>query len=90
MPKLYHAAAEKLNLAPSQHTEGAFKAILGNCQAVVQSIGTIRNKLGDSHGTGRKPARPQPRHAALAVNLAGTMAAFLVATWATRQAEKAA
>lgn len=90
LPKLYHAAAEKLNLAPSQHTEGAFKAILGNCQAVVQSIGTIRNKLGDSHGTGRKPARPQPRHAALAVNLAGTMAAFLVATWATRQAEKAA
>jgi hypothetical protein len=90
LPKLYHAAAENLNLAPSQHTEGAFKTILGNCQAVVQGIGTIRNKLGDSHGTGRKPARPQPRHAALAVNLAGTMAAFLVATWAARQPEKVA
>ncbi|MFC7694731.1 abortive infection family protein [Paeniroseomonas aquatica] len=90
LPKLYRAAAEKLNLAPSQHTEETFKVILGNCQAVVQGIGTIRNKLGDSHGTGRKPARPQPRHAALAVNLAGTMAAFLVATWAARQAEKAA
>jgi len=90
LPKLYHAAAEKLNLAPSQHTEGAFKGILGNCQAVVQGIGTIRNKLGDPHGKGRKPVRPLPRHAALAVNLAGTMAAFLVATWAARQGMKAA
>ena len=89
LPKLYHAAAEKLNLAPSQHTEGAFKAILGNCQAVVQNLGTIRNKLGDPHGKGRKPVRPLPRHAGLAVNLAGTMAAFLVATWAARKIDEA-
>lgn len=90
LPKLYHAAAERLNLAPSQHTEGAFKAILGNCQAVVQGIGTIRNRLGDPHGKGRNPVRPQPRHATLVVNLAGTMAAFLVATWAARETVKVA
>lgn len=32
LPKLYLLAAEKLNLAPSQHSEQVFKAILGNCQ----------------------------------------------------------
>jgi hypothetical protein len=36
---------------------------------------------GDAHGQGRNPIRPTPRHAELAVNLAGTMAAFLVSTW---------
>lgn len=55
----------------------------------MQGIGTLRNRLGDPHGKGRNPVRPQPRHAALAVNLAGTMAAFLVATWTARQEAKA-
>jgi hypothetical protein len=37
LPKLYHLAAEQLNLAPSQHTETAFKGILGNCQPWLDS-----------------------------------------------------
>jgi Abortive infection C-terminus len=45
----------------------------------------MRNKLSDAHGRGRRPVRPGARHAALAVNLAGTMATFLIETWNERQ-----
>jgi hypothetical protein len=82
LPKLYKAASERLNLAPSQHSEVAFKRILGGCSSVVDGMATLRNRLGDAHGPGRKPVKPQPRHASLAVNLAGSMALFLVETYA--------
>jgi abortive infection Abi-like protein len=81
LPKLWALTAEQLNLAPHQHQEGIFKAILGNCQAVVNNLGAIRNRVDDAHGQGRRPVKPKARHAELAVNLAGTMAAFLVETW---------
>ena len=84
LPKLYAMAAELLNLAPSQHSESVFKAILGNCQSVVGNLAGLRNKLGDSHGQGKRHIKPKPRHAELAVNLAGTMAMFLVSTWQDR------
>lgn len=81
LPKLYAQCASALHLAPDQHTEKSFKAILGNCQAVVNELGSLRNKISDAHGRGRRPIKPAPRHAELAVNLAGAVAAFLVATW---------
>jgi hypothetical protein len=85
LPKLYHAVAEALALAPSRQTEPTFKAILGSCQNIVNSLGTLRNKIGDAHGKGGRPVKPSARHAALAVNLAGAMATFLVETHAERQ-----
>ena len=84
LPKLYKETAKQLNLAPEQHQEEVFKQILGGCQTVIQGLGTLRNKLSDAHGKGKKAIKPSPRHAALAVNLAGSMAAFLVATWEER------
>jgi hypothetical protein len=48
---------------------------------VVNGLASVRNRLSDAHGQGRKPVRPASRHAELAVNLAGTMALFLVATF---------
>jgi hypothetical protein len=81
LPKLYALCAKQLNLAPDQHTETAFKTILGNAQQVVNTLATIRNRLGDSHGKSRAQVRPKPRHAQLAVNLAGSMAMFLIGTW---------
>lgn len=83
-PKLYAKAATVLNLSPSQHQAELFKTILGSCQSVVQSIGSLRNKGGDAHAGGRTRARFKPRHAALAVNLAGSMALFLIETWLAR------
>ena len=72
-------------LAPSQHDEKVFKQILGGCTSVVEGLAAVRNRLSDSHGRGLEVARPSARHAELAVNLAGAMATFLVATLDERQ-----
>jgi hypothetical protein len=84
LPALYRAVALKLQIAPSQHTEEAFKRILGGATSVVEGLGSLRNKIGDAHGQGGKPVRPSARHAQLAVNHAGAMATFLVDTWSAR------
>ena len=84
LPVLYRKLAKILKLAPDDHTEQIFKQILGACQLIVESLGSIRNKLGDAHSQGPKRAKPQVRHATLAVNLAGTMATFLIETWEAR------
>ena len=90
LPKLYGKAAEALNLAPSQHSEPAFKTILGSAMNLVNGLGTLRNRLSDSHGrSSRLPVRPAPRHASLAVNTAGAIAAFLVETHLHRAEEPA-
>ena len=85
LPKLYSTASNCLNLAPSQHSEKVFKSILGNCQSVVGNLAGLRNRLGDAHGQGKRYVRPNARHAELAVNLAGSMAMFLVSTWNARK-----
>jgi len=85
LPKLYGLTASKLNLGPSQHTEQVFKQILGGCHSVVEGLGALRNRLSDAHGKGKALVRPQSRHAHLAVNLAGTMAMFLVETMEGRR-----
>ena len=84
LPALYRHTAVALNLAPSQHTEQVFKQILGGCTAVVEGLGSLRNRLSDSHGRGKAGTKPVSRHAELAVNLAGAVATFLLATWQAR------
>lgn len=84
LPKLYKQTAEVLKLAPSQHTEQVFKQILGGCTAIVEGLGTLRNRLSDAHGKGRVGTRPGARHAELAVNLSGALASYLLATWKAR------
>jgi hypothetical protein len=84
LPSLYKLTSEHLNLAPSQHTEEVFKQILGGCTSVVNGLGALRNRLSDAHGKGKMGVRPSSRHAELAVNLAGAMATYLVATWKSR------
>jgi hypothetical protein len=85
LPSLYKAVAKTLSIAPSQHSEIVFRQILGGCTAVVEGLGAMRNRLSDAHGHGKNPVKPAPRHAELAVNLAGTMATFLVATHEARR-----
>ena len=86
LPALYRKLSKGLKLAPDDHSEQVFKQILGSCQQVVEQLGALRNKLGDAHGGGPRRAKPAARHAELAVNLAGTMATFLIATWEARKA----
>jgi hypothetical protein len=86
LPKLYTKAAKVLNLAPNQNTEEPIKAILGGAMNLVNGIGTLRNRLSDSHARGGKlPVKPSPRHTSLAVNTAGAVATFLVETFLARQ-----
>jgi hypothetical protein len=85
LPKLYGTAAKELNLAPSQHTEEVFRKILGGAHSVVDGLANLRNRLGDAHGQGKRPVKPAPRHAELAVNMAGSLASFLLATFEARQ-----
>ncbi len=84
LPKLYRQTAEQLKIAPSQHTEAVFKQILGGCTAVVEGLGALRNRLSDSHGKGKVGVKPAARHAELAVNLAGALSLYLLATWEAR------
>lgn len=81
LPKLYGLTAHFLHLSPSQHTELLFKQILGGCHAVVEGLGALRNRHGDAHGKGLLGVKPAPRHAELAVNLAGATAKFLLETY---------
>jgi Abortive infection C-terminus len=81
LPKLYKDVAKQLNMAPEQHQEEIFRQILGGCSSVIQGLGSIRNKLSDAHGKGKSFVHPSKRHAALAVNLAGSMAAFMISAW---------
>ncbi|MFI3219968.1 MAG: abortive infection family protein [Methylococcales bacterium] len=78
---LYKLTSIELNLSTSQHTEVAFKQILGGCTSIVNGLGTLRNRLGDAHGKDKKHVKPAPRHAELAVNIARAMAVFFVSTW---------
>jgi hypothetical protein len=81
LPRLYRLTAETLQIAPNDATEDAFRRIFGACTSIVESVGTIRNRMGDAHGRGAGAVRVEPRYARLAVNLSGAMATFLVETW---------
>lgn len=87
LPKLYKLTAENLNLAPDQHTEQIFKMILSGCSTVIEGLGSLRNKLSDSHGKSLSQVKPTSRHAELAVNLAGTMTTFLLETFEYKKAK---
>lgn len=84
LPSLYKMVALEMNLGASQHHEKIFKQILSGCGSVVGGLAGMRNKLGDAHGKGGRAARPSPRHADLAANLAGAISAFLIATYEER------
>jgi hypothetical protein len=90
LPALYGKVAAQLRLSPAQHTEQLFKQVLGGCQTVVNGLAAVRNRLGDAHGKGGRGLKPSPRHAELAVNLAGSMATFLISTWEERGRDGAA
>ena len=86
LPVLYRLTTKSIGLSPDSYTEDAFRRILGSCQSIVETLGSLRNKLGDAHSSGPLRAKPKARHAELAVNLSGAMATFLVSTWEARDA----
>jgi hypothetical protein len=81
LPKLYRLTAECLSIAPNKVLDKVFNQILGGCSAVVEGLGALRNRMGDAHGKGSDPLRPDAKHGELAVNLAGSIAVYLVTVW---------
>lgn len=80
LPKLYNQVAKCLNLSPTQHTENIFKEILSGCISIVKGLGSLRNKLSDSHGKSSTYVKPSQRHAEFAVNIVGATSIFILET----------
>lgn len=69
----------------------AHRVILGGAMNLVNGIGTLRNRFSDAHAPGGKiPVKPSARHAALAVNMAGAMATFMIETLVQQEGKAAA
>ncbi len=81
LAKLYKEAARRLRLDADRHADESLKQMLRGCGTAVDGLAAVRNKLGDAHGKGEGDPIPARLHAELAVNLAGTMAMFLIAVW---------
>jgi len=77
--RLYSALANVINIAPNQQSNNALQQVYQGAMNVVYGVGEFRNKEGDSHGLDKKN-RPHARHAELAVNMAGSLALFLLRT----------
>jgi hypothetical protein len=88
LPSLYKGVQKVLKLSPADQTEDRFRAILGGCTTIVKEIGSVRNRHSDAHAPGRKTYRLAHRHASLAVNLAGSMALFLIDTHEARTEDR--
>ena len=77
---LYKKVAKLMNLSPEGHDEQLFKQILGGISSIVGGFAAVRNAYGDAHGKGVQKYLPEPRHAELVINLAGTLCTFLIKT----------
>ena len=85
MISLYGAISKRLELHPQKYADDGLKQILSGCIQIVNGLASVRNKLGDAHGQGRKPTNALPRHARLAVSAACTMSVFLIETYKERE-----
>lgn len=80
LPKLYSEASKALDIAPKQQTDQTYRSIFGAVHTIVQSVGEIRNKVGDAHGNHKELYHSSISEAELAVNLTGSIVLFLLST----------
>jgi hypothetical protein len=85
---LFNDALRLLELSPAVQAETALKSISQSCVNVVQNVAYLRNKFGDAHGHGAPSGGFGKRHAELALNLAGSLACFIVASLEATLASK--
>jgi hypothetical protein len=84
LPSLYGRVARAMSLHPKDRSDEAIRQILQGCFSVVNGLSAFRNALGDAHGKKPAQATPSARHADLAVNVAGSISAFLLQTYEDR------
>jgi Abortive infection C-terminus len=76
LPALYKTVSDALSLSPDKGDDVAVRQVLGSCAGLVNGVATLRNQFGDAHG--RLGVDTQRSVAHLAVNVAGSLAVFLV------------
>lgn len=81
LSELYGAVASALGLSAGRDIGRLHKQFLGATHTIIQSVGELRNKVGDAHGKGNEALEPSPAQAELAVNLAGAVGAFLLSVF---------
>lgn len=92
VPKLTKETLKVLKLTPENvpdtaRGKDAVKKMLQGLAMAAQGLAELRNKYGTGHGKVAGTASPKPRHAALAVGAATTLATFL---FDTHEVQKAA
>ncbi len=70
-----------LSISPEREVDANFRTLSQSTISIVQSLGTIRTKIGDAHGASPSRAEPSEKHARLATNMAGALCLFLLETY---------
>ena len=81
---LYKKVALVLDLSPSKDSIQVFKKLLSGCYSIIDGLASLRNSLGDAHGKSADYIEPTVTHADFAINLAGSISTFLIATYEKR------
>ncbi len=78
LPGLFKQVASELRISADGQIARMEQQIYSGVTQVVKTLAELRNSTGDAHGKGAHGTRPSPAQAELAVNLAGTLGAFLL------------
>lgn len=89
LPNLFHSALDAIELAPRQQTDRMLRQVMGNCQAIVNGIASIRNDIGDAHGKTDGEPIADSVHAEFVVNLAASVAMLVLARYDSTQVSTA-
>lgn len=84
---LVRAASERILEGLSPEVKPAFGRVIPESVEIVLALGSLRNKAGDSHGKGKAAHQVESWQAEFAVNLAGSLSAFLVQGWTSASAK---
>jgi len=74
-----------LKISPEKEVDEDFRTLFQSTISIIQSLGTIRTKIGDAHGASPSRAEPAEKHARLATNVAGALSLFLLETYVERK-----
>lgn len=76
-----------LHISPDLEADEDFRALFQGTISIVQSVNSLRTKIGDAHGASPTRRHPVARHARLAVNVAGAVCVFLLETYQEMKTE---
>jgi len=75
---LYRKVQTNIGLNPAEAQTEAIRQFMSGCASIVNGITSLRNAIGDAHGCGQYMPEVSPFFAELEVDMAGTLARFLV------------